>query len=103
MIVIQHKIEDLKPGFKVFEAHLTHTNYYEYLCPYPYKNPKNDGGHFIFIDMGTGEPIRMYKTRVQQLLDGGLFTLNDAFDKQFKMLEERVRFLTEIRSKRQDK
>ncbi len=67
-----NKIEDLKQGDKFYDVSLTTVKWYRYLCVHPYG--KN---YHILIDM-LENPIRMYYTELQAILDKNLNTYDDA-------------------------
>ena len=95
------EIKDLTPGFRVYNVSKTDFVWYDYLCPMPVKNPINDGKYFILIDKRKEEPIRMYVNDLRKILDNGIFTLDDALDKQIELAQKWVEFLKEKRSKNQ--
>lgn len=89
------KIEELTPGFRVYDVTYGDFNWYDYVCPMPV----NDGLYFIFINKRIEKPIRMYKDEVQKLLNNGIFTLEDCLDKQIELAEKHVEFLKQKRSR----
>jgi hypothetical protein len=93
------KIEELTPGFRLYDVSKTTFMWYDYLCPMPVKNPSNEGNYFILIDKRLEEPVRMYKDDLNRLLENGIFTLDQALDKQIELAEDWVKFLKEKRNK----
>lgn len=92
-------IQELTPGFRIYDVTYSDFIYYDYLCPMPVKNPVNDGFYFILINKRIEKPIRMYKDELQKLLDNGIFTLEDCLDKQIELAEKHVEFLKQKRDR----
>ena len=96
-------IQELTEGFRLYDVTRNDFIWYDYLCPMPVKNPANGGKYFILIDKRTEKPIRMYKTELNRLLELGIFTLDDALDKQIELAQKWVEFLIENRDKKTNK
>lgn len=93
------EIKDLTPNFRFYTVTRNDFTWYEYLCPFPVKNPKNEGTYHIIINKKMEQPERIYVKDLEKLLENGIFTLEDALDKQLELAEDWVKFLKEKREK----
>lgn len=92
-------IQELTPGFRIYKVTRNGYIWYDYFSPMPVKNPSNDGKYFILIDKRSEEPVRMYVKDLERLLEEGIFTLDQALDRQIELTEQWLNFLKESRAK----
>jgi len=95
------EVKDLTPGFRFYKVTRNDFKWYDYLCPFPVKNPVNGGHYHIVINKTYEEPERIYVKDLEKLLQDGIFTLEEALDKQLKLAQEWVDFLKEKREKQE--
>lgn len=87
------EISELTQGFRFYDATESTFIWYDYLCPMPVKNPKNENKYFIVIDKRTETPVRMYKDELKNILDKNLFTLEDTLKERLRLAENWVEYL----------
>lgn len=63
---------------------------YEYLCEYPFHNPKNMGSYHILINKSREEPVRVYKERLTKMLEQCVLSYNEALSLVVNVYEERI-------------
>lgn len=84
------KIEDLKQGDKIYDFNLTQVKWYTYLCIHP----TGGGKYHILID-DCEEPVRIYHSKLQEILDKGLKSYGEAQLKIAEKLEELSKYMRE--------
>lgn len=70
---------------------------YEYLCPFPFHNPKNLGSYHILIYKNLDFPERFYKDRLDELISqyGHINSYEEAKIEKIKQVEEYLKLLKE--------
>jgi hypothetical protein len=67
---------------------------YEYLCKYPFKGTPMD--YHIVLNKRIEEPVRMYGTKLKEILDKGLDTYEKAKAEHVRVQEEFLNTIKEI-------
>lgn len=89
------KLEDLKQGDTIFKVSLNGIQKYEYLMLYPFHNPVNVKleGYHIMINKSLDEPLRMYYTEINKILEQNCFTYEDAKKLEIQLFEKYLEYL----------
>lgn len=91
-MTIQELIQKPK-HFVFYDANRERFTWYEYLCPFPMKNPKYENVYHIIINKRTEEPERIYRDRLQEILDKGLDSFEKCRDYQIRLVEDHLNSL----------
>ena len=83
------KISDLKQGDDLYWVTSFEVWRYKYLCVHP----TGGGKYHILINALTQEPVRMYESRLQGILNQGHETYDNARMDLAKQLEEHAAFI----------
>lgn len=84
------EIKDLKQGDKIYDFTLTQVKWYTYFCVHP----TGGGKYHILID-NCEEPIRIYHSKLQDILDKKLTSYKDAQRRIAEKLEELSKYMRE--------
>ncbi len=92
------KLEDLKPGDEFYKVTHNTIKKYEYLMIYPFRNPANRkiNSYHILIDKSIEEPVRMYYTEIERILEQECYTYEHAKILQISILEKQLNDLKEF-------